>query len=374
MESVRLLHCADLHLGAEVVRLGTRSRARRAEFRRTFHRILELAKEEKVNLLLIAGDLFDVPVVPEELCTEVRDAFAAAYPLQIALCSGNHDPATCDSVYLREDFWPENVTVFASGLAIKEFPELGVRLLGAGFTSTYCSHTLLRRVSLPADDLLNIGIMHGTLVSEGQGSEHNPITLRQIEASGLRYLALGHIHTRKEPAKAGETTYAYPGCTEGRKFGENGPKGVYIADVSRYSCNVRFVPVCERRLECLEVDISEAETLGDVASLVRKAMEKAAGKGYREQIFRVTVKGEQAEGLCFGIEELESALSDVWYLEVQDKTLPFVDEAGFGAGGSIQSVFLKKLAEREENVKASRLEMARKYGLRAFLGPVDIEN
>ncbi len=374
MESVRLLHCADLHLGAEVIKLGGRSKARKAEFRRTFHKILELAHEEKVNLLLIAGDLFDVPVVPEDLCTEVRDAFAEAAPLRVAVCAGNHDPATCDSVYLREGFWPDNVTVFSSGMTVQEFPEIGVRLVGAGFTSAYCSHTMLRRIGLPEDELINIGLLHGTVVAEGQGSEHDPITIRQIESSGLSYLALGHIHTRKEPAKAGNTTYAYPGCTEGRKFGENGPKGVYIADVSRYSCDVRFVPVCERRLECISVDISELETVGAVAHAARKAMAEAAGENYREQIFRLTITGGQPRDLCFGTDELETLLSDVWYLEVLDETLPFVDESELESSNSIQGVFLRKLAAREETEKQERLEMAKKYGLRALLGPLDIEN
>ena len=188
-DSVRILHCADLHLGASHISLGPRSRARRTEFRNTFHRITELAKKEEVNLLLVAGDLFDLPVVPEEVTEEVRDAFASLAPVKVAICSGNHDPATIDSPYTREDFWPDNVTVFNSAMKIVELPETGVRLIGAGFSSTYCSHTQLRRVALPEDGLLNIGIMHGTVVPEGQGSEHNPITVRQIENSGLDYLA-----------------------------------------------------------------------------------------------------------------------------------------------------------------------------------------
>ena len=221
-DSVRILHCADLHLGASHISLGPRSRARRTEFRNTFHRITELATKEEVNLLLVAGDLFDLPVVPEDICIEVRDAFAALAPLRIAVCSGNHDPATSDSVYLREGFWPDNVTIFSAGMRIEEFPEIGVRLVGAGFTGAYSPHTQLRRMVLPEDGLLNIGLMHGTIVSEGQGSDHNPITVRQIENSGLDYLALGHIHTRKEPARAGKR---HMPTAAARKAGNSGRTG-----------------------------------------------------------------------------------------------------------------------------------------------------
>ena len=66
MNSVRILHCADVHIGAECGFLGTKSRTRKAEVKKTFQRILELCKEEKTELLLIAGDLFDDVTISSE--------------------------------------------------------------------------------------------------------------------------------------------------------------------------------------------------------------------------------------------------------------------------------------------------------------------
>jgi DNA repair exonuclease SbcCD nuclease subunit len=366
-DSVRILHCADLHLGAAHISLGARSRTRRTEFRNTFHRITELAKKEEVNLLLVAGDLFDLPVVPEDICVEVRDAFAALSPLRVALCSGNHDPAVSDSVYLREDFWPDNVTIFSSGMRVEEFPEIGIRLVGAGFTGAYSPHTQLRRMVLPEDGLINIGLMHGTIVSEGQGSDHNPITIRQIENSGLDYLALGHIHTRKAPARAGKTTYAYSGCTEGRKFGENGQKGVYIADVSHNGCDVRFVPVCERRLEYEEFDITGLNGNGEIAEELRELLTKTVGPDYREQIIRVTLTGEAESGVL-STEAVEVLLSDIWFLDLIDDTTPVIDRNELEMGNTLKALFIKKLEERAGEVPEKRIELAKKLCLKAFAG------
>ena len=64
--------------------------------------------------------------------------------------------------------------------------------------------------------------LHGDALNAG--SPYNAVTREQIAASGLCYLALGHIHEKSGLQRAGETFYAWPGCPMGRGFDELGQK------------------------------------------------------------------------------------------------------------------------------------------------------
>ena len=59
MNTVKILHCADIHIGAAQSFLGTLAEKRRYEVLMTFERIIDMAKENDVKIIAIAGDLFD---------------------------------------------------------------------------------------------------------------------------------------------------------------------------------------------------------------------------------------------------------------------------------------------------------------------------
>ncbi|HEY5628525.1 MAG TPA: metallophosphoesterase, partial [Candidatus Limnocylindrales bacterium] len=61
---LRLLHTADVHLGARHTDLGDRAAALRERQFAAFRASIDLALAERVDLFLIAGDLFDSNVQP----------------------------------------------------------------------------------------------------------------------------------------------------------------------------------------------------------------------------------------------------------------------------------------------------------------------
>ena len=104
MKEIRILHCADMHLGAELSTLGRKAVTRRAEVKRTFLKILKLCQDEKIQLLLIAGDLFDNVHVQKTMLEEIKNGLAGLEDTTIAIAPGNHDPITEDSPYLLKNF------------------------------------------------------------------------------------------------------------------------------------------------------------------------------------------------------------------------------------------------------------------------------
>ena len=65
MNNVKILHTADIHIGARDAFLGTAAESRRFETLLTFEKIVDLAKEKSADLLVIAGDLFENNTIEE---------------------------------------------------------------------------------------------------------------------------------------------------------------------------------------------------------------------------------------------------------------------------------------------------------------------
>ncbi len=373
MNSVRILHCADLHIGAECSFLGNRSRTRRAEVKKTFHRILSLCREERIDLLLIAGDLFDDVKVPMEILGEIRDAFAVLPECRVVIAAGNHDAATPDSPYLLEDFWPENVILFTSRTECKFLEELGVCLVGAGFTGTYCYQSMLRKLPALDDRWINIGVMHGDPVSDNARSDYNAVTRRMIQASELDYLALGHIHKRTDVLKAGKTYFAYPGCPEGQGFDETGDKGVYIGTVEKGYCDLQYRSVCKRRVTELTVDVTEVLGKNELTELLRGRMQEENGDTYQEHIYSLTLTGEPTEDLCRDMDDIRAELDDIWYLKLKNKTRPRINPEELVQENSLRGVYVKRMTQLKGAVPEEQREQALRLGLRAFFGEINVE-
>ena len=222
---IKLLHAADLHLDSPFSGLSPeQAAARRKEQRELPAKLAELCRIHGCDALLLAGDVFDGESVAPETVEALLAAFAAC-PCPVFLAPGNHDPLSAASPY-RTERWPVNVHIFASrAISPVELPEQHCRVFGAGFESAYESG-LLGGFSAPQDGWVNVMVLHGDALNPN--SPYNAVTKEQIAASGLRYLALGHIHQASGLLRAGHTAYAWPGCAMGRGFDELGEKGAYL--------------------------------------------------------------------------------------------------------------------------------------------------
>jgi len=63
---LKILHTADIHLGAKFSGLGNKGDSQREQLRTTFKNIIATAIDERVNIILIAGDLFNANQQPQK--------------------------------------------------------------------------------------------------------------------------------------------------------------------------------------------------------------------------------------------------------------------------------------------------------------------
>ena len=131
---MRVLHAADLPLDSAFAALSAdRARQRRRESREILNTLAQLAQREQVDLVLLAGDLFDGERVYPETVEQLKSALENM-TCPVFISPGNHDPYTKNSPYAKEE-WPENVHIFrAEELTAVPIPTLNCVVYGAAFT------------------------------------------------------------------------------------------------------------------------------------------------------------------------------------------------------------------------------------------------
>lgn len=359
---LKIIHAADLHLDSTFGALSAeKARERRREGRFLVERLTELARRERVDALLLSGDLFDGREVYPETLECLRESFAAL-EAKVFIAPGNHDPYRGGGAYERVK-WSDNVYIFRSeAIEAVEWAEKNAVIYGAAFTAGERNDRPLANFTAPQDGRLHVMVLHGDM--SGGGSAYGAIHRDEIAASGLDYLALGHIHQRIDPRKAEKTYWAYPGCPEGRGFDELGEKGVLMGEIGKGSVELCFVPLARRRYEILAVDVTDR----DAEEAVRQALPPSAIM----DIIRVRLVGETDEkGL--NLYRLQERLAGLCYaLELRDETTVRIDLAETAGEDTLRGLFLRRMrekisaAETEEERKIA--EDAMRMGLAALSG------
>ena len=244
---IKIAHCSDLHLKANY-------KNNYYESEDSFFSILNECKKHKVDLLLIAGDLFDDINLENFKITHIKQELKN-FGIKTFISPGNHDPFTPDSPYNTPN-WPENVYIFKENkLSYVSLPDLKVKVWGAAFNNTYETCSILKNSGIfKSDDFINICVIHGTITNNSSNEYYNPIKIEDIKKSNMDYIALGHFHKRTPILKEGNTFYAYSGSSCSKGFSETGEKGIYIGTISKKECDLKFIKTCKRSYEKISID------------------------------------------------------------------------------------------------------------------------
>ena len=357
---IRFLHGADFHLDSAFGALPPgQAAARRRESRELALRLADYVKEHGIDLVLLAGDLFD-SASPFRETGEQLAAALGQMRTRVFISPGNHDWYGPGSPWETVD-WPENVYVFKENrLTAVEVPERNLVIHGAAFSGPEQLESLLAGFTAPADGKCHIGLLHGEL--DGAEARYGPIRREEAAASGLCYLALGHVHKRTAPLTLGRTVCAWPGCPEGRGFDETGEKGVLCGTVSDDGAvEASFVPFARRRYEIVEADVTGRTAL--------EAAEQTIRGDTRRDLYRIILTGEADGTVDAGA--VESALRERFYaLEVRDETRMAADVWAGAGEESLRGLFLRTLRQKWDSAPDEetrrRIALAARFGLAAL--------
>ena len=270
---MKLLHTADLQLGMPFLRVPGDRGAKLRELRlESIGRLAEVAREERVDLVLVAGDLFDANTVDDRVVVQAMTRFRDM-ALPVVVIPGNHDHcAGPSSVYRRASFRdsrPDNVVVcetrephVALGGRAVILPAPLVQRHEVADTTAHITRDLGRDL---APNAIRIGLAHGDVVGfkrDDEGDSTNFIDPARAEAADLDYLALGDWHGMK---RISERVW-YSGAPEPTSFKQNDPGYALVVDIAAHGAPAIVTPrrVARTRWLAREVDLHGAD---DVAAL-----------------------------------------------------------------------------------------------------------
>lgn len=189
-----------------------------------FQLIVDLAIKEQVDLLIVAGDLFDHPRVSDHSV-----AFVVSQLQRLAcravVIPGNHDFTGPGSLYARINLSDAGPHVsFLGELSGTEviFPELDLAVWGRGLEIHSPENSPLQGYRSSRPDLWRIAVAHGHYFAATQVVDRSsPIRQQEIEQLDCDYLALGHWHRRYDVSGGSVVAYYSGSPSEGEERGVN---------------------------------------------------------------------------------------------------------------------------------------------------------
>lgn len=351
---LRLLHTADVHLGARHTDLGERAAVLRERQFAAFRASVDLAMAEKVDIYLVAGDLFDSNTQPRRSVERVAAEFGrlAQAGIRTVVIPGTHDVYDGASIYRSYDLagiaqvasdW---VVVLTPYLPEVVFPSLDAIVYGRVFDTKRSPRSPLAGLDARADTRATwkIGMVHGALAIPGRtDSDAVVVTEDEIAATGLDYLALGHWHSAIE-GRAGTVSYAYSGAPEPVAVDQDGAGQVLIVQLEdqggRHVVTIESRRVGQTRSEKLDLDVSGVNNQPELIDVLGRHADS-------NLVFDVRLTGLYPDELDLDLEEVERALSPSFLrFRIRDVSIPSSPEGNAPPPDTVLGAFVKQVEGR----------------------------
>ena len=351
---LRLLHTADVHLGARHTDLGERATVLRERQFAAFHTSIELAMSEGVDIFLVAGDLFDSNTQPrrsvERVAAEVARLTRAG--IRTVIIPGTHDVYDGAAIYRAYDLasmsrsasdWVVILTPYVPEIV---FPPLDVVIYGRVFDAKRSPRSPLAGLDTRTDARAawKIGMVHGSLLIPGKTDSDTVVfTEDEIAKSGFDYLALGHWHSAME-GRAGLTSYAYPGAPEPVALDQEGAGQVLVVTMDESEGDHHVVVEARRVGQTtfgkFEIDVSTVKSQPEL-------IDRIGHRSDANLVLGVRLTGMYPDELDVDLDEVERALAPSFLrLRVRDETIPALPDATPAPPDTVLGAFCLEIDQR----------------------------
>ena len=356
--------------------------------------LLSFAVEKKVQGILIAGDLFDSPVVSHGTMDFFLSTISEHPEISFFYLRGNHDT---ENTFRYQENLPKNLFLFSEKgkkyrlndrllLAGVEYGTKDISFgenegatqgagqaaeQGVGQENAHGAEALSKSESeseeeskflkLKEEDC-NILLLHGALYQgtpKGEAVQgEEGIFLKNLEKLPLSFIALGHIHKGGEGKLNNGALWAYPGCLQGRGFDEEGERGFLYLKVEEEKKEIRkeFIPIKQGEFRILEIELLEDE--GTLACLKKIEVEMEKAGIAKEDSLRIILKGKKGLEQERNLRYLQLQLQDsVFFLEIRDECELSWNREEAMKEKSLKGEFLRVLAAADNLSKEEQEEI-----------------
>ena len=233
MEQLKFVHASDLHIDSPFTGLMKTDPQVGKELQEAtyeaFNKLIKLCKDERVDFLVVAGDVYDGADRSPRAQIRFRDGLRelAEAGIQSFVVHGNHDPLNgrFSSITL-----PEKAHIFGDSVSWKTAFRDGhaiAQIQGISYWQREVTDNLALQFTSPPDpDLFSIGLLHCNVGSISSHDNYAPCTVEDLNKVDLDYWALGHIHTR-QTLREEKPSIVYPGNTKAEILAKQELVGAY---------------------------------------------------------------------------------------------------------------------------------------------------
>jgi DNA repair exonuclease SbcCD nuclease subunit len=312
MNAIRFIHAADLHLdspfkGLNYLPQEIFEQVRESTFSALVN-LVDIAIKEKVDFLVLAGDLFDMEIRSLMAQAKLREEFLRLEKAEIAVyvIHGNHDFIRKGSLQFR---YPENVHIFNEQVDSIKFIKDGEHIANIYGFSYDRRHVLQNRTSeyMKKDNNVpfHIGVLHGNLAGREDHDPYAPFSLSDLLDKEFQYWALGHIHKREILHE--NPPVIYSGNIQGRNKKETGEKGCYLVELDQHGAKTTFKETSTILWKELKLSIGSIEAMDELLQEAKNLLDKSRQEE-RPSLIRIVLTGS---GPLFVHLQDESLLEDL---------------------------------------------------------------
>ena len=371
----RFLHTGDLHLDSPLEGLSAEAPpevlpALRNATTDAWRSVVRLAIDERVDFVLVAGDVFEVASPTLLGQARFRDGLArlADAGIRSFVVHGNHDPMDGRSWAPSLEF-PSAVHRFGTDAmeavgVLRDGREIA-RIHGRSYPRPAVTENYAAAFRADPDAPFSIGLLHANVGNRPGHDNYAPCSVDDLRASGMDYWALGHIHQPGQVIADPPTFYC--GIPQGRDPGELGARGCYLVDVDgSRRVTARFVATDVVRWHPIELPIAE---ITDDEGLHRRCREAVAAAidtaDGRSLVIRLRLTGRgplHANVRRSGyVDDLRQLLNEerstvppfAWVESIRDATRPDVDLATRRDAPDFVGDFLRTVASARRSARTT---------------------
>lgn len=308
---MKFMHMADCHIGQipEADRFYSKDRA--YDIKDTFANAIKYCGENNIDLLLIAGDLFNRQPLISDL-NEVNELFKTIPDTKIFIVAGENDCIRDTSSVPGYNFSDNVYYCYNDVPKVYELTNFNLCIHAFSMRSLESTKPIVDSLDVDFDGKTHILLTHG-----GE-TNINPIDFNLLQDKNFTYCALGHIHNFTEVV---ENKIYYPGSIEPLNVNETGKHGVIIGEIDTNNAkikNIEFLPLAKLEYIPLKITITDKNTKDELVESITSEIEK---RGINN-IYKIRIEGDKDPDLTISETDFSNKIKITEFI---DETTPMYD-------------------------------------------------
>ncbi|WP_029513636.1 metallophosphoesterase family protein [Mycoplasmopsis primatum] len=325
---MKIIHTADIHFGSKIENKFDyqRSKIRQSEIKETFKRMIDYAKNNDIQHIILAGDIFDNQNPRQEDRDYFYDLIEHNSNIVFYYLRGNHDLYEMETE--KNPF--DNLKRFSRNFFKSYDASDNVVISGIEIGINNLNSPDLRLNK----EKINIVVLHGDIQNN---TDRYYINIKSLQNKNIDYLALGHIHNAYGGILDDRGIFQYSGCLEPRGFDEIGKKGFYVINIENKKVNHEFIPFSKRTIDVKEIDVTGLSKALEIYHKIKTEVEIK-----KENIYRFILTGTSSVDLNKITDDVKNYFNnDCFLVDIKNATKPFIDYAQYNNDLTLVGNFIK---------------------------------